>query len=55
LDKEMLKEVIEYIEGMVEQSDAEYGSCRKFNEILQDDYAGFIPDFYFKLKKIIDE
>ncbi len=55
MDKELIKQIIKYIEGMTEQLDAEYGANRNFNEILQDDYAEYIPDFYFKLKKLINE
>jgi hypothetical protein len=55
LDKELILEMIDYIEGMTVQHDAEYGAIRKFKEILEDDYDEVIPELYFKLKKLLDE
>ena len=55
MDKELIREVINYIEGMTEQRDAEYGDCRNFKEIAEDDYDKIIPDIYFKLKNILDK
>lgn len=52
MDKELILEIIAYIEDMEEVIDWEFGACRNFNEILKDDD---VPDIYFKLKELLKE
>lgn len=54
VDREVIKEILEYVEGTVLFIENEYGSCRDFEEILNDD-KDEIPDFYFKLKELLKD
>lgn len=60
MDKALIKEILEYVEQVEEQIDGEWGSCRSFQQILEDNKNGkhdslhdTIPDFYFKLKQML--
>lgn len=54
MDKELIQAMIDYVEETEENYDGEFGSCRKFHEILKDD-AEVLPEFYFKLKEMLNE
>jgi hypothetical protein len=46
---ELINKVLKYIEEKEKQIDGEWGSCRDFEELLEDND---VPDIYFELKAL---
>jgi len=52
LNKNVIKEIIEYVEEAEVTMDAEMGEVRSLDELIKD---GRMPSFYLKLKKTFVE
>ena len=50
MNKELIEEMIEYIEGMEKKVDGEWGDCREVDELIKDND---MPELYFKLKELL--
>ena len=51
MEKELIQEILDYVEDAEEKIDSHWGN-RTFKELLAEND---VPDFYLKLKKLLDE
>ena len=55
MNKELIREIIDYVEGTILMVDGEWGECRtNFSEIEKDGDVE-IPAFYYILKNMLNE
>ncbi|MCA1064682.1 hypothetical protein QTG56_24030 (plasmid) [Rossellomorea sp. AcN35-11] len=55
MDKELIKEILAYVEETVEVIDSEHVSGGGDFEKLKVDNSGLIPEFYYTLKDKLNE
>jgi hypothetical protein len=57
MDKELIEEIIEYVEKTAEDFSGEYDMGQSFEQQLkepdEDGNYPYIPNFYFKLKELL--
>jgi len=51
MDKELIKEILEYMECVEVKIECEWGYCRSLGELVD---AGEMPELYTKLKATLD-
>jgi len=51
MDKELIKEILKYIEFVEEQIDGEWGSGRDTEELIE---IGKMPELYYTLRNIYE-
>lgn len=52
MNKELIKEIIDYVEFQEKLVENEVGRGRNFDELVKD---GYVPEFYFKLKQMYEK
>ena len=62
LDEKLIKEILDYVEETEVNNDAEWGMGRSLEKILsesetadKEDRDAYMPDFYFKLKDMLND
>lgn len=62
MDKELIKQILGYVEETEVNNDAEWGMGRSLEKIIsesetadKEDRDAYMPDFYFKLKDMLND
>lgn len=54
MKKQLIEDIVKYVEEMEVNIDGEWGLGRDLEELLADEDE-YMPDFYYKLKDMLDE
>lgn len=52
VDKELIENIIKYIEQVEDKIEWEFGGCRELEEIIE---VGDMPEIYYQLKELINK